>query len=93
MTAFDWTDRLRRPVTEYRRTCRRCGVVRYVPVAIATAKPQKASRLAGWLTPVVGRRRQQVNAERSLIADHNARIAEERRCRSCGSESYDEEEA
>ena len=78
---------------EVRRTCDRCGVVRYVPVALATAKPQKASRLAGWLTPVVGRSRQQLNAERALINDHNARIAEERRCRSCGSEQYTEEAA
>ncbi len=81
------------PAGEVRRTCTRCGSVRYVPVAVARAKPQKASRLAGWLTPVVGRKRQQLNAERSLIADHNARIAEERRCRSCGSEQYTEEAA
>lgn len=74
--------------TELRRTCQRCQTEWFVPTEVAWARPQKQAKAAGLFTPVVGARRQQINADRALVDTHNQKLAESRRCPSCGSSSY-----
>ncbi len=73
---------------EYQRTCSRCSTSWYVPVEIAEAKPGKQAKAAGWFTPVVGAKRQALNAARAMVEQTNAAIASSGQCPSCGSSAY-----
>lgn len=76
---------------EYKRTCARCGHVRYVPADLAEAKPRKQAKMVGWATPLVGKKRQTVRAEQALVDAHNQQLTDSQRCANCGSASYSEE--
>jgi ribosomal protein S27AE len=75
---------------EYERTCNRCGTTWFVPEELAKAKPEKTSNLAWWTTPLVGRKKQQLNVERSMIAMRNETLIKAGQCGNCGSGSYSE---
>jgi ribosomal protein L37E len=83
-------------VSEVKRTCTRCGTVRYVPTDIAEAKPLKSrsrwSRSVLELIPGT-KSGQRFTADNAMTQQHNLRLADERRCRTCGSESFTEEVA
>jgi predicted nucleic-acid-binding Zn-ribbon protein len=77
---------LKRRKTELERTCKRCGTVRYVSHDVAKVKQAKA---AGWATPVVGRKRQELKAHQALV-EQQRHAADT--CPQCGSSAYDERE-
>ncbi len=76
---------------EYQRTCSRCDARWFVPAEIAEAQPRKQAKMAGWATPMVGKKRQAIRAEQALVDAQNANLAASRQCPSCGSSSFTEE--
>jgi hypothetical protein len=75
--------------TELQRTCGRCGHVWYVQ---ADAKEIKQAVGTGWATPLFGKKRNELRAQRAQIELANAKVAEAGRCSGCGSSSFSETE-
>lgn len=73
---------------EYARTCSRCQNEWFVPAAIAEAKPRKQARAVGWMTPIIGSKRQTLRAEAAMIDMQNAELAKSQQCPACGSSAH-----
>jgi hypothetical protein len=76
-----------RPKTEFERTCKRCSTVRYV--SHDALKATKQAKAAGWATPLVGRRRQELRANQAVV-EQQRQAAET--CPQCGSSAYEQRE-
>lgn len=76
---------------EYARTSQRCGKQWYVPADVAEAKPRKQAKMAGWLTPIVGAKRQELRAQQAMVAMQNQQMAQAGQCPQCGSSAYNEQ--
>lgn len=76
---------------EYRRTCSRCGNTRFLPADVVEAEPVKHAKMVGWLTPVVGKKRQLIRAEKAMIEAQNVNLADVNRCPECGSSAWEQE--
>lgn len=72
---------------EYRRTCSQCGAVRFAPAELVEAKPKKIPHARNY----VGKRYQVRRTEQTIVASHNAMLAEANRCGSCGSSAFTDE--
>jgi ribosomal protein S27AE len=76
---------------EYQRTCSRCGDVRFLPAELVEAKPRKQALMVGWATPLVGKKRQALRAEKAVVDLQNVQLAEAQRCPACGSGAHTDE--